>query len=134
MIGRITGTIVDHDLQQLLVDVGGVAYEIEVPLSTAYELAESQGPVIIHTHLVVREDAQLLFGFATKDDRELFRLLIKVKGLGPKLALAVLSSFDIKGLNSSLALSDDFRCDIGAVKTFRGVDFLLIRFVHVIYF
>ncbi len=94
MIGRIRGEVIDHDLQQVLIDVGGVAYEVEVPLTTAYELSQAQGPVSVFTHLVVRDDAHLLFGFATKEDRTLFRTLIKVNGVGPKMGLAILSGLD----------------------------------------
>ena len=106
MIGFIRGKVVDRGLQQLLVDVAGVGYEVETPLATAGELAEVSGPVTLYTHLLVREDAHQLFGFVSKKDRELFRALIKVKGLGPKLALAVLSRLDGAGFARAVQAGD----------------------------
>ncbi len=94
MIGQLTGTIINRDLQLLLLDVGGVGYEVEIPLSTYYQLAGHSNPVTIFTHLVVRDDAHLLFGFATREERELFRALIRVNSVGPKLALGILSGLD----------------------------------------
>ena len=116
MIGRITGQVIDHNHQQLLVDVAGVAYEIEVPLTRAYELAKTAGPVVLHTHFVVREDANLLFGFPTKNEREVFRALIRVHNVGPKLALAVLSGLD----NDALAQAVQ-SADVKALKAIPGV-------------
>ena len=75
----------------LLIDVNGVGYEVEAPMSTFYQLPETGQAVVLHTHLVVREDAQLLFGFASESERRLFRTLIKVNGVGAKMALAILS-------------------------------------------
>lgn len=94
MIGRISGKLVEKQPSLLLVDVNGVGYEVEVPFSTAFALTELNQSIVLHTHLVVREDAQLLYGFATVKDRDLFRLLIKINGVGPKLALTILSGFD----------------------------------------
>lgn len=91
MIGRIQGILVSKQPPQLLVDVHGVGYEIEAPMSTFYQLPEVAEPVILHTHLVVREDAQQLYGFASEHERRLFRSLIRVNGVGAKLALAILS-------------------------------------------
>lgn len=91
MIGRIQGILVSKQPPQLLVDVHGVGYEIEAPMSTFYQLPELNQPVILHTHLVVREDAQQLYGFASEQERRLFRSLIRVNGVGAKLALAILS-------------------------------------------
>jgi Holliday junction DNA helicase RuvA len=91
MIGRLRGTLLSKQPPGLLLDVGGVGYEIEAPMTTFYELPELGSEVILHTHLVVREDAHLLYGFARESDRSLFRALIKVSGVGPKLALAILS-------------------------------------------
>jgi Holliday junction DNA helicase RuvA len=91
MIGRLRGTLLGKQPPGLLLDVGGVGYEIEAPMTTFYELPELGSEVILHTHLVVREDAHLLYGFARESDRTLFRTLIKVSGVGPKLALAILS-------------------------------------------
>jgi Holliday junction DNA helicase RuvA len=94
MIGRLRGQIADISPQQLLIDVGGVGYEVEISLNTFAMLADAKGEAIVFTHLVVREDAQLLFGFSSTDERELFRTLIKVNGVGPKMALAILSGLD----------------------------------------
>ena len=95
MISRLHGVVVERDPQRVLLDVQGVGYEVEIPLSTFYQLAEIEGPTVIHTHFVVRQDAQLLYGFATASERKLFRVLIKVNGVGPKTALAVLSGLEI---------------------------------------
>lgn len=91
MIGRLTGRLLDKQPPQLLIDVNGVGYEVEAPMSTFYKLPATGEAVALFTHLVVREDAQLLYGFATQDERRLFRDLIKVSGVGPKIAMAVLS-------------------------------------------
>ena len=96
MIGRIAGRLLSKQPPLLLVDVGGVGYEIEAPMSTFYKLPASGEPVVLLTHLTVREDAHLLFGFATATERELFRALIKVSGVGPKLALSVLSGVSVE--------------------------------------
>lgn len=98
MIGRIRGRLVEKQPSMLVVDVQGVGYEIEVPFSTSFALSELNQDIILHTHLVVREDAQLLYGFSTVKDRDLFRLLIKINGVGPKLALTILSGFDSEQL------------------------------------
>jgi Holliday junction DNA helicase RuvA len=79
----------------MLVDVNGVGYEIEAPMSTFYQLPELNQPVTLHTHLLVREDAQLLYGFATEQERRLFRSLIRLTGVGAKLALAILSGMSM---------------------------------------
>lgn len=91
MIGRIRGKLAEKHPPQLLIDVGGVGYEIEAPMSTFYQLPAVGQDVSLFTHLVVREDAHLLFGFATESERRLFRTLIRVSGVGAKLALTVLS-------------------------------------------
>ena len=93
MIGWIKGRILEKQAPLLLLDVNGVGYEIQAPMTTFYTLPES-GIVELFTHFVVREDAQLLYGFATKEERSLFRSLIKVNGIGPKSALAILSSIE----------------------------------------
>ena len=95
MIGQLHGLVVERDPQRVLLDVQGVGYEVQIPLSTFYQLAEIEGPTVLHTHFVVRQDAQLLYGFATTGERELFRVLIKVNGVGPKTALAVLSGLEV---------------------------------------
>lgn len=96
MIGRIQGKIIDKQPPQLLIDVQGVGYEIDAPMSTFYQLPNLGELVTLHTHLVVREDAQLLYGFASLSERGLFRTLIKINGVGAKLALTILS-----GMNSN---------------------------------
>jgi len=91
MIGRLRGTLLVKAPPLLLLDVQGVGYEVEAPMSTFYQLPALEEDVILHTHLIVREDAQILCGFATEGERRLFRCLIRVNGVGAKLALAILS-------------------------------------------
>lgn len=91
MIGRLRGTLAEKQPPLLLVDVNGIGYEVEAPMSTFYQLPALGETVVLHTHLVVREDAHLLFGFASESERRLFRTLIKVNGVGAKLALTILS-------------------------------------------
>ena len=106
MIGRITGTLLGIEQQTALVDVGGVGYEIECPISTLCELPTVGKRVTLLTHFVVREDAQLLFGFLTHDDRESFRILIKISGVGPKLAIGVLSGLSGEELAEAVERDD----------------------------
>jgi holliday junction DNA helicase RuvA len=91
LIGRIKGILLDKKAPDLLVDVNGVGYELQAPMSTFYQLPAPGQGIVLHTHLVVREDAQLLYGFHDEEERLLFRSLIKVNGIGPKVALAILS-------------------------------------------
>lgn len=98
MIGRLKGTLAEKQPPHLLVDVNGVGYELEVPMTTLYRLPLLGEPVTLHTHLVVREDAHLLYGFAEKRERELFRELIRLNGVGPKLALALMSGLEVDEL------------------------------------
>lgn len=91
MIGHLRGRIASKHPPQLVVDVGGVGYEVEAPMSTFYGLPAVGAEVSLHTHLVVREDAHVLFGFGTERERSLFRELIKVSGVGPRIALGILS-------------------------------------------
>lgn len=95
MIGRIKGTLIAKQSPQILVDVGGVGYEIDASMNTIYQLPELNKTVTLHTHLIVREDAQQLYGFFDQTERSLFRTLIKVNGVGPKMALAILSGMDV---------------------------------------
>jgi len=95
VIGRIRGKLLEKQAPELLVDVNGVGYEIQAPMTTIYQLPPLGEAVDLFTHLVVREDAQLLYGFASSEDRALFRALIKVNGVGPKLALTILSGMDV---------------------------------------
>jgi Holliday junction DNA helicase RuvA len=94
MIGRIRGILVHKQAPLILVEVGGVGYELQVPMTTLFQLPELGTEVSLVTHFVVREDAQLLYGFFEEGDRSLFRQLIKVSGVGPKLALTILSGMD----------------------------------------
>ena len=98
MIGRLRGTLAEKQPPHLIVDVNGVGYELEVPMTTLYRLPSLGEPVTLHTHLVVREDAHLLYGFAEKRERELFRELIRLNGVGPKLALALMSGLEVDEL------------------------------------
>ena len=91
MIGLLRGTLLEKQPPEVLLDVSGVGYEIQLPMSSFYPLPDIGQEAIIYTHFVVREDAQLLYGFADKHERAMFRELIKVNGVGPKLALAILS-------------------------------------------
>ncbi len=116
MIGRIYGKIIDKQPPQLLVDVQGVGYDIASPMSTFYQLPNLGEVVTLHTHLVVREDAQLLYGFASLAERSLFRTLIKISGVGPKMALTILS-----GMNANefiLCVQDS---DVAALVRLPGV-------------
>ncbi|MGF1686640.1 Holliday junction branch migration protein RuvA [Photobacterium japonica] len=92
MIGRLRGTIIEKQPPEIVLEVGGVGYEVQMPMSCFYELPEVGQEAIISTHFVVREDAQLLYGFNKKSERELFREVIKANGVGPKLGLAILSA------------------------------------------
>lgn len=94
MIGRLQGILLENRAPELLVDVAGVGYDVQAPLSTAFKLPPVGETVVLHTHLAVREDAHVLFGFATREERSLFRALIKTSGVGPKLALAILSGME----------------------------------------
>jgi holliday junction DNA helicase RuvA len=91
MIGRLRGTLLEKHAPDLLIEVGGVGYEVQLPLNSFYNLPALGEEAIIYTHFVVRDDAQLLFGFTNETERALFRLLIKANGVGPKLALTILS-------------------------------------------
>lgn len=94
MIGQITGVLVDKTPPEILLKVGGVSYEIQVPMNTLFQLPELGKELTLHTHFVVREDAQLLYGFIASKEKSLFRALIKVNGVGPKMALAILSGME----------------------------------------
>jgi len=106
MIARIKGTLVETYAPFVLVDVGGVGYELEVPMSTYYDLPKPGSAVELHTHFAVREDAQLLYGFLTRAELASFRLLLKVNGIGAKTALAVLSSLPADVLAQAVAAKD----------------------------
>ena len=103
MIGRLNGILLEKNPPQILLDVQGVAYELDVPMSTFYNLPVLHERVVLHTHLVVREDAHLLYGFASDDERVAFRQLLKISGVGPKLALSVLSGLSLNDLAVAVA-------------------------------
>ncbi len=94
MIGQLQGKLVKKQPPLLILDVQGVGYEVEAPMTTFYKLPETGANILLYTHLVVRDDAHLLFGFATDDERRLFRTLIKVNGVGAKMALTILSGME----------------------------------------
>jgi len=94
MIGRLSGTLIAKQVPMLMIDVAGVGYEVEAPMSTIYNLPEVGEQLVLVTHLVVRDDAHILYGFSSVDERAMFRNLIKVNGVGPKMALGVLSAMD----------------------------------------
>ena len=94
MIGRIRGTLVDKKPPEIQIDVAGICYEVQVPMSTLYQMPELGKELTLHTHFVVREDAQLLYGFFEEKDKSMFRSLIKINGVGPKMALGILSSME----------------------------------------
>ena len=109
MIGKLTGTLSDKNPPQLLVDCNGVGYEVHVPMSTFYNLPELGAKVSLLTHLVVREDAQILYGFASALEREAFRQLIKISGVGPRTALSVLSGMSVTELAQAVTLQETGR-------------------------
>ena len=109
MIGRITGRLAEKNPPQILVDVNGVGYELEVPMSTFYGLPATGQAVSLSTHLAVREDGHFLYGFATEDERAAFRQLLKVAGIGARTALAVLSGLSVADLAQAIALQESGR-------------------------
>jgi holliday junction DNA helicase RuvA len=106
MIGRIQGIVVEKNFPQVIVSANGVGYEIDVPMSTFYPLPRTGEEVTLLTHLVVREDAHLLFGFITAGERTAFRQLLKTSGVGPKVALSVLSGMSVDDLAGAIASED----------------------------
>lgn len=106
MIGRLRGTIVRQGATSLLIEVGGIGYDVAVPVRTLVELPGVGEDAVLHTHLHVREDQLALYGFAGADDRDLFRLLLGISGVGPKVALAILSTMDADELRGVVATED----------------------------
>jgi Holliday junction DNA helicase RuvA len=106
VIGRLSGRLAAKNPPQVLLDVGGVGYELDVPMSTFYGLPATGEPVTLYTHLVVREDAHTLYGFATLEERSAFRQLIRISGVGARTALAVLSGLSVSDLAHSVAMQD----------------------------
>jgi len=109
MIGRLHGTLADKNPPQVLLDCQGVGYEVDVPMSTFYNLPAAGEKVTLLTHFVVREDAQVLFGFATAAEREAFRQLIRISGVGPRTALAVLSGMSVGEIAQAVTAQDASR-------------------------
>lgn len=106
MIARLAGTLIEKTVQRIVVDAGGVGYEVLVPLSTFYAVGEAGSAVVLRIHTHVREDALLLYGFATALEQMLFERLIAVSGIGPKLALAVLSGIEGRDLAKAIRQAD----------------------------
>lgn len=106
MIGKLTGTLSDKNPPQVIVNCGGVGYEVHVPMSTFYHLPAAGEKVSLLTHFVVREDAQILYGFGSAPEREAFRQLIKISGVGPRTALAVLSGMSVGELAQAITLQE----------------------------
>jgi len=106
MIGRIKGKILEKIPPHILIDCNGVGYEIEVPMTTFYDLPDAGSDVILLTHFLVREDAQLLFGFATDQERIIFRKLLKVNGIGAKASLSILSGMTVHELTHTIQSQD----------------------------
>lgn len=106
MIGFLKGTLAGKQPPQLLVEVGGVGYEVEAPMSTFYQLPETGQPVHLLTHLLVREDAHVLFGFATEAERQMFRSLIRISGVGARIALAILSGISVEAFARCVQTED----------------------------
>ncbi|HEX5805504.1 MAG TPA: Holliday junction branch migration protein RuvA [Macromonas sp.] len=106
MIGKLTGTLLEKSPPQVLVDCGGVGYEVDVPMSTFYGLPGLGEKVALLTHFVVREDAQILYGFANHTEREAFRQLIKISGVGPRTALSILSGMSVQDLGQAVTAQE----------------------------
>jgi Holliday junction DNA helicase RuvA len=109
MIGRLSGILLEKNPPQLLLDVQGVAYEVDVPMSTFYNLPGTGERVTLWTHLVVREDAHLLFGFGSDSERRAFRQLLKITGVGARTALSVLSGLSVAELAQAVTMQDSGR-------------------------
>lgn len=109
MIGKLTGTLLEKNPPQILLDCHGVGYEVDVPMSTFYLLPASGEKVSLLTHFVVREDAQILYGFATAAERDAFRQLIRISGVGPRTALSVLSGLSVNDLAQAVSTQETGR-------------------------
>ena len=109
MIGRLTGVIAEKSPPLVLIDVQGVGYEVDVPMSTFYNLPSLGETVSLLIHFVVREDAQILFGFLTAEERATFRLLVKISGVGPRMALSLLSGLSVAELAQAVSLQETGR-------------------------
>jgi Holliday junction DNA helicase RuvA len=109
MIGKLTGTLAERNPPQVVVDCNGVGYEVDVPMSTFYNLPHTGERISLLTHFVVREDAQILYGFGTQAERAAFRHLIKISGIGPRMALGVLSGLSVSELAQIVTVQDTGR-------------------------
>jgi len=109
MIGKVSGKLLSKHPPQIVVEVNGLGYEIDVPMSTLYQLPATGSAVTLHTHLIVREDAHQLYGFATEEERRVFRQLLKISGVGARTALAVLSGMSVADLHHAVAAQDSTR-------------------------
>ncbi len=109
MIGKISGKLIERHPPQVLVDVHGVGYEIDVPMSTFYQLPANGSEVTLYTHLIVREDAHQLYGFASEQERHVFRKLLKISGVGARTALSVLSGMSVSDLCEAVGAQDSGR-------------------------
>jgi len=109
MIGRIRGKLLEKHPPQIVVDVQGVGYEVDVPMSTFYQLPATGAEVSLYTHLVVREDAHQLYGFASEAERQAFRQLLRISGVGARTALAVLSGMSVADLREAVSAQDGGR-------------------------
>ena len=109
MIGRLSGKLLSKNPPQVLLEAGGVGYEVEVPMSTFFALPATGDTVTLHTHLVVREDAHVLYGFVTLEERAAFRKLIRISGVGARTALSVLSGLTVAELAQAVTLQDSAR-------------------------
>ena len=106
MIGRIAGVLIEKNPPQILVDCQGVGYDVDVPMSTFYNLPALGEKVVLLTHLAIREDAHVLFGFATAEERSTFRQLIKISGVGARTALSILSGMTVADLSQAISLQE----------------------------
>jgi Holliday junction DNA helicase RuvA len=109
LIGRLSGKLIAKNPPQVLLEVGGVGYEVDVPMSTFFNLPATGDSVTLHTHLLVREDAHILYGFATLEERSAFRKLIRISGVGARTALSVLSGLSVAELAQAVTLQDSAR-------------------------
>ena len=116
MIGQISGKLIGKNPPEILVEVSGLTYEIQVPMSTVYHLPDLGKTVRLHTHFVVREDAQILYGFYDLKDKEMFRSLIRVNGVGPKMALGILSGMEVEDFVRTVRNDD-----VGAMVKMPGI-------------
>ncbi|GIZ52907.1 Holliday junction branch migration protein RuvA [Noviherbaspirillum aridicola] len=109
MIGRLSGILIEKNPPQILIDCNGVGYEVDVPMSTFYNLPGTGEKIVLLTHLAVREDAHLLYGFGTQDERNLFRQLIRISGIGARTALSILSGMSVADLSQAVTLQESGR-------------------------